>query len=433
MSQPHRPRPSLSRRDFTRLFAVGGSAALFVHPAWAREAAVAPALPSGAPATEADWQAIRAQFVMPPDLAVMNAANLCPASRPVVEALTRETRSVDEDPSPMNRARLYPEKEQTRRALAEYLRATPDEIIITRNTSESNNLVSNGLDLGPGDEVIVHADNHPSNLRAWQAKAERFGFTVVVVEQRNPHPGMEYYVDAFTRAMTPRTKVLAFTHLSSTVGDLFPAAELCRVARGRGVLTLVDGAQTFGLLDVNLAEMQPDFYTGSAHKWPCGARECGVLYVRSQVQARLWPTIYSAYPGAVGFSRTFEGFGQRDEATMIAFREALAFQTAIGMAAVEQRARALATQLIEGLSRLPGITMWTAPDPARRAAVVSFVPGSLGAGPLAAALYERDRIAITTRGGQDRGGLRVSPHFYNSPEEIDRLLAALGRYIKTGV
>lgn len=434
MARPDAHHPAtVTRRDFARLFALGGSAALFADPAWAREAAPSRTPLVAPPASEADWAAIRAQFVMPPGYTVMNAANLCPASRPVLETLTRETRSVDEDPSPMNRARLYPEKEHTRRALAEYLRATPDEIIITRNTSESNNLVSNGLDLGPGDEVIVHADNHPSNLQAWTAKAKRFGFTVVTVEQRNPHPGMAYYVDAFTRAMTPRTKVLAFTHLSSTVGDLFPAAELCRVARSRGVLTLVDGAQTFGLLDVNLAEMQPDFYTGSAHKWPCGARECGVLYVRADVQPRLWPTIYSAYSGAVGFSRTFEGFGQRDEATMIAFREALAFQTAIGMPAIEARARGLATQLMEGLARLPGVPVWTTPDVALRAAVVSFAPAGLDANRLATALYERDRIAITTRGGRDRPGLRVSPHFYNAPAEIDRLLAALDRYLKTGV
>ena len=149
--------------------------------------------------------------------------------------------------------------------------------------------------------------------------------------------------------------MLCFTHLSSTVGDLMPAKELCRLARERGVLTLVDGAQSFGLLDVNLADMQPDFYSGSAHKWPCGARECGVLFVNKTAQARLWPSIYSAYPGAVGFSRTFEGFGQRDEATMIAFRAALAFQEKVGRAAIEQRARELTTQLMAGLSKLPGV------------------------------------------------------------------------------
>lgn len=420
--------PSVSRRDFARLFALGGSAALFADPVWARQAPPAgPLAPGGASSGEAFWTSVRGQFVMPPDLAVMNAANLCPASRPVLDTLTRESRSVDADPSPNNRARLMPEKEQTRKALAEFLRVTPDEIIITRNTSESNNLVSNGLDLKPGDEVLVHADNHPSNLTAWKEKAKRFGFTVVTVEQKNPHPGMQHYVDAFARAITAKTRVLSFTHLSSTVGDLMPARELCELARQRGVLSLLDGAQSFGLLDVNLAEIQPDFYSGSAHKWPCGARECGVLFVNKRAQDRLWPSIYSAYPGAVGFSKTFESFGQRDEATMIAFREALAFQTKVGRAAIEQRARALTTQLMEGLAKLPGVKIWTSPDAALRVAVVSFLPGSLDANKLANTLYEKDRIAITTRGGQDRPGLRVSPHFYNSPAEVDRLLAGLKR------
>ena len=425
---------SVSRRHFARLFAVGGSAALFSDPAWAQQAAPASALaPGGAAAGETFWKSVRDQFVMPPDLAVMNAANLCPASRPVLETLQRETQSVDRDPSPNNRARLYPEKENTRKALAEFLRVTPDEIIITRNTSESNNLVSNGLDLKAGDEVIVHADNHPSNLTAWREKGKRFGFSVVTIEQKNPHPGQDYYVEAFARAITPRTRVLCFTHLSSTVGDLMPAKELCRVARERGVLSLVDGAPSFGLLDVNLADMQPDFYSGSAHKWPCGARESGVLFVNKTVQARLWPSIYSAYPGAVGFSRTFEGFGQRDEATMIAFRAALAFQEKVGRAAIEQRARDLTSQLMAGLSKMPGIKMWTSPAPELRAAIVSFLPGTLDANKLATALYEKDKIGITTRGGQDRAGLRVSPHFYNSPAEVDRLLAALTGYLKTGV
>ena len=422
--------PPVSRRHFAQVFALGGSAALFADRAWARQSTTPPPLAAGGAAGgEVFWKSVRAQFVMPPDLSVMNAANLCPASRPVVEVLTRETHTVDADPSPVNRARLMPEKEETRKALAAFLRVTPDEIVITRNTSESNNLVSNGLDLKPGDEVIVHADNHPSNHVAWEEKAKRFGFSVVTVAQKNPHPGMDYYVDAYAKAITPRTKVLTVTHMSSTVGDLMPVKALCELARRRGILSLLDGAQSFGLLDVDLSDIQPDFYSGSAHKWPCGARECGVLFVNRRAQDRLWPSIYSAYPGAVGFSRTFEGFGQRDEATMIAFREALVFQTTVGRGAIEARARALATQLLNGLAALP-VTVWTSPDPALRVAVVSFQPGAHDATRLATTLYQKDRVAITTRGGQDRPGLRASPHLYNSPDEIDRLLSGLARELK---
>lgn len=423
-----------SRRDFARLFAIGGSAALFTDPVWARQAPRVPAFSPGSAGTgEAFWKAVREQFVLPPDLGVMNAANLCPSSRPVLEALNRETANVDGDHSAQNRTKYTQTREETRRRLAAFLRVTPDEIVITRNTSESNNLVSSGLDLKAGDEVVIFSDNHPCNNTAWLEKAKRFGFTVRVVPQVNPHPGMDYYVEAFTKALTPQTKVLAFTHLTSTVGDLFPAKELCRIARERGVMTLVDGAQTFGLLDVDLADIQPDFYSGSGHKWPCAAREVGVLYINKRVHDRIWPSIYSAYPGGVGISRTFEAFGQRDDAAIVALGEALRFQEQVGRPGIEQRARGLAQQCMAGLRKLDGFRLWTSPDPSRSAAVVSFLPGSLDSRRLAQALYEKDRIAVTTRGGTDRPGLRVSPHFFNSPEEVDRLVAALGRYVKTGV
>jgi selenocysteine lyase/cysteine desulfurase len=423
---------SVTRRDFTRLFMAGGSAALFSHPAWAQTPA--PALPAAGPAAgETFWTAVRGQFVMPPDLAVMNAANLCPASGPALRALTRETDDVDRNPSPQNRARLSGARENTRTALAEFLRVTPEEIVITRNTSESNNLVSNGLELKAGDEVVIFADNHPSNNQAWLEKSKRFGYTVRIVEQKNPHPGAEYYIDAFTKALTPQTKVLALTHFTNTVGDLFPVKQICAAARARGVLTLVDGAQTFGLFDVNLREIDPDFYSGSAHKWPCGARECGVLFVNARVHDRVWPTSYSAYPGAVGISRRLEAFGQRDEATMIALGEALAFQTKVGRPAIEARSKALAQQLLGGLRKLDGFTSFTSYEPDRTGAVVTFAPGSLDARKLVAALYQNDKIAITTGGGQGRSGIRVSPHFYNTPSEVDRLLSALTRYARSGV
>jgi isopenicillin-N epimerase len=422
----------ISRRDFTRLFAVGGSAALFAHPEFAL-ARPAPLPEPGAAAADAFWDAVRQQFVMPPELAVMNAANLCPSTRGVLESVYGGTRDIDRDPSPANRAKLYPAKEDTRRRLAAFLRATPEEIVITRNTSESNNLISSGLDLKAGDEVVIFHDNHPSNNLAWKQKGKRFGYTVTELPNPNPHPGAEYYVEAVRAALSSKTKVLAFTHLTSTVGDLMPAAEMCRVARERGVLSVVDGAQSFGLLDVDLSVMQPDFYTGSAHKWPCGPKETGVLFASSRVHERIWPSVYSAYQGAVGLSKTFEGFGQRDDAAIVAFGETIAFHEKVGRENIERRARELAQALIAGLRKIDGVRVWTSAAPDRSAAVVSFQPGSLDAQKLAAALYERDKIACATRGGADRGGLRFSPHLYNTPAEVDRVLAAIGRYMKGGV
>jgi isopenicillin-N epimerase len=417
---------ALSRRDFARSLALG-SLAGFGASAFDVQRALA------APVRYDNWRSIRDRFVLARGLAPMNAANLCPSSADVVEALYENTRAVDRDPSQQNRARFAEAKESLRRKVASFLNVTPDEILLTRNTSEANNAVSAGLDLKPGDEVLIFADNHPSNHLAWRERAKRHGFTVKIVEQVNPHPGFEHYLEAYRKAITPQTKVLTFTHLTSTVGDLFPAAALCALARERGILSLCDGAQTFGALNVDLQTIQPDFYTGSAHKWPCGARECGVLYVRKDIQPKFWPAIYSAYTGGTGLSRTHEGMGQRDDAVFIAFEEALNLQIEIGRAEVEQRSRTLAQQLMEGLSKLDGIKLWTSRDPQKSAAVVSFQPGTLDARKLADALYQKDRIAVATRGGADRPGLRISPHFYNLEDEVDRCVAALDRYLKRGV
>jgi selenocysteine lyase/cysteine desulfurase len=388
-------RPELTRRDWVRL--LGGSAAALWLPrdyAWAKSGSLQPA--PAAP-DESYWSTVREQFVMPNDLAVLNAANLCPSSAAALDSLYQATREMDREPSPAYREQMHEAKEVTRRLLAAFLRVTPEEIVVTRNTSESNNLVSNGLDLKPGDEVLL------------------------------------YYVEAFTNAITTRTRVMAFTHLTSTVGDVLPARELCRIARERGILTLVDGAQSFGLLDVDLRDMDPDFYSGSGHKWPCGPKEAGVLFVNRRSAEKLWPSIYSAYPGAIGISKTFESFGQRDEPAIRAFGEALQLQSRVGRSAIERRAQELAQALVAGLRALDGVSVWTHPDPARSSAIVSFRPGSLDPDRLTLALYAKDRIVCAKRTGADRGGIRLSPHFYNSHAEVERAVGAVARYLATGV
>jgi len=240
-------------------------------------------------------------------------------------------------------------------------------------------------------------------------------------------------VDAFRRQMTRATKLIAFTHVTASVGDVLPARELCLLARDRGALSLVDGAQSFGVLDVDLSDMQPDFYSGSAHKWPCGSKETGLLFVSSRVHERIKPSIISLYSGDVGISRTLEAFGQRDEAAMIGFGEALDFQRKVGAVAIEKRARQLTTLLIEGMARIDGVKVWTHADPSRSAAVVSFQPGNLDSRKLHQALYERDRIVCATRASGDRGGLRFSPHFYNLESDIVRAVAAVKRYMANGL
>jgi isopenicillin-N epimerase len=424
---PRNEKHGVSRRDFARLVALTGWIpwALHADTAWAQAPAIGPAPASP---DENFWLKVRQQFLMPRDLGVMNAANLCPSSAPVLQALYDITKDMDANPSGQNRRKLTAGKEATRKALAEFLRVTPEEIVITRNTSEANNTVSNGIDLKAGDEVVIFADNHPSNNAAWKNKSERWGFTVRELAVPNPHPGAEYYIDAVTKAITPRTKLIAITHVTNTNGDLFPAKEICRVAREHGVLCHLDGAQSFGLLDVDLSDIKPDFYSGSAHKWPCGPKEVGVLYVNKNMSTKLWASTISAGSGPIGISKVIEGYGQRDEPAIMAFAEALRLQTTIGRKAIENRSRDLAQNLMEGLSKIDGVKVLTHRDRSRSVATVRF-QHSMNGQKLTAALFENDRLAFQGGGNS----VRVSPHFFNLHEEIDRTVAAIKRYAAGGL
>ena len=223
----------MNRRDFARLVALSGSAALF--PSAAIEGLTSAPLPAvPAQPGEPFWRDVRSRFLLPPDLNFLNAANLCPTSLPAIEAMGRNQREYEASPSPEVRSALMARgREAVRTFLAGALRVTPEEIVITRNTTEGNNVVSSGLDFRQGDEVVVWADNHPSNLNAGRLKAARFGFSVVTVPVPASHPGTDGYVELFTKAFTPRTKLVAITHVSSNSGDLLPASEICAAARSR--------------------------------------------------------------------------------------------------------------------------------------------------------------------------------------------------------
>jgi isopenicillin-N epimerase len=396
-----------------------------LEPAWE----VYPLPTKPAAPDEQFWTSVRRQFLIPPDLTVMNAANLTPASVPVMDALYRTMLDIERDPSPFNRMKIGERIEACRQRIADFLHVQPADIVITRNASEANNLIANGLDLKPGDEVLIYSDNHPSNNAAWCDKAKRFGFTIDVVNQINPHPGGACYVDAFLERMNPRTRVLALTHVTGQVGDVLPVRELSIAARERGVLTLVDGAQSFGVIPIDLSDMRPDFFTASAHKWACGPKEVGILYINPAVQSQVWPNIVSSRPGAIGISRTHEALGQRNDASIVAFAEALTLESRIGPRFIEARARQLAQMLMAGLQDIDGVRLWTHSSADRCAAIVSFRPGDLDPLKLSTVLYRRHGIVCSHRTGTDRPGLRFSPHMYNSPTDVARVLATVRDYV----
>ena len=425
-----------SRRSFMKRLAGGIAAGGALVAGYGTSAAASPpqdldsAVSGTDPGDERYWHAVRSQFLLRDNLALMNAANLCPSPFPVMEAVFKYTRDLDYDASFQNRIKYRQIREDTREKMARLLGAHPDEIALVRNTSEANNAISSGYHLQAGDEVLLSDLNHPSNKSAWEVKSRRYGFKINYVSVPLIPGGEDEIIDAFERAYTPATKVMSFTHVSNTTGLSMPARQLCAAARERGVFSLVDGAQSFGALKIDLADMGCDAYSGSAHKWFMGPKEVGVLYVRKDSQDAVWPSIVSAgWRDDVDSARKYEVLGQRDDAALTATGRGVDFHEKIGPDRVEARMRQVATAIKEGLTELPGVTLSTSMDPALSGGVVIFKPGDLDSRKVFAKLYDTYHVAGAGMGPN----VRLSPHIYNTLDEADRAVAAVAEILRDGV
>jgi isopenicillin-N epimerase len=378
------------------------------------------------PADEAYWGMVARQFPLEEKLIYLNAANVCPASRPVMDRHNEYLRDFHGNPSFQNRDKYVAMRESLRKKAAGMLRVSADEIAVTRNTSEGSNLVVQGIDLRAGDEVIVTSHNHPSNLDAWKVRARREQFVVKTVGTPVPAMSAEALAGEIERAITPKTKVIAITHLTSTTGVLYPAREIAAMARRRGIWMHLDGAQTFGAMDVDLAAIGCDSYSTSAHKWLMGPLEAGLLYVRAERIAGLWPLIVTAgWAEDLKGARKLEVLGQRDDPRVVALEAALDFVNLIGMGNVEARMRALAGRAKEGLAGIGGVELKTNREAGLSGGVVKFRLRKMGTKEAYDKLWERHRIATASTLSGESEGIRFSPHIYNSFREIDAAVGAV--------
>ncbi|MFN0167958.1 MAG: aminotransferase class V-fold PLP-dependent enzyme [Bryobacteraceae bacterium] len=375
---------------------------------------------------ESFWRMVKSQFPLEEGLIYMNAANVCPASRPVLDRHQQYLRDFQSNPAFQNREKYAAMRERMRGKIASMLRVSADEIAITRNTSEGSNTVVQGLDLKPGDEVVITDQNHPSNNDSWKVRARRVGFSVRVVPVPIPAKSPEALVAGIEGAITPRTRVISVTHVLNTTGAMYPVRRIGEIARRRGIYFHLDGAQSFGAVDVNLREIGCDSYSTSAHKWPMGPLEAGILFIRGEHIARMWPAIVTAgWTDNLKGARKFEVFGQRDDPRVASLEAAIDFLQMIGMPRVESRLRELVTHAKTELKRLPDVALKTDMEPEICGGVIKFTLKNVPLKQAYDTLWERDRIAISLTAAGEASGLRWSPHIYNSPEEIDRAVAAV--------
>lgn len=374
------------------------------------------------------WRLVKDQFLIRKNLIMLNAANLCPAPAIVQHRVIALTKDVDSDPSFANRAKFSKLKEKARTAVAEYVEADSDEIAIVRNTSEGNNFVINGLTLGKNDEVIIWDQNHPTANIAFDVRAERYGYKVIRVKTPEIPKSPAGLIKPFVDAMTSRTKVLAFSHVSNVSGQRIAAKDLCEIARKNGILTLVDGAQTFGTLPLDLHDMGCDYFTASSHKWFCGPKEVGILYVRKDRTGSLYPSqVGVGWESAVkSGARKFDNLGQQDDSRVSAMFEAVQFHNTLTKIRISSRARMLADAVKEGLKkRIPSVKFVTPMDHTMCWSVVIFEIPGLNSRKALDALYRHHDIGCAAMGPN----IRFSPHFYNPLSEIERAVDTVASFI----
>jgi selenocysteine lyase/cysteine desulfurase len=371
---------------------------------------------------ESYWEGIKKQFSLNNKLIMMNAANLCPSPKIVNDRVVEFIRAMSEDVSFQYRAKFVEYRKKSIDLLAQFVGADADEIGITRNTSESNCNIVHGLDLKSGDEVIIWDQNHPSNKESWMNQAERIGISVVKVSVPAQPTSVKDLIEPFAKAITSNTRLISFSHISNLSGIALPATEICQLAKSKGIMTLVDGAQSLGAVNLNLHNMGCTFYTASTHKWLMGPFENGIIYVNRDFFNKIWPNIIGAgWKESTTVDENLCVLGQRNEPSPTALPEAILFHQGIGTERIQKRVMQLNSYLKKMISEvIPKATFITPKAPELSAGIVVInLPGK-EIHEVTDKLYHTFGIAAAPA-----GGIRLSPHIYNTMADIDYAVKSL--------
>ncbi len=388
-----------------------------------------------------DVESIRAEIPGTSSLIYVNSGWQGPSPRCVIDAVNETFALEAEAPtSPPANAKRLEIFRGARRALADLVNASPEEITLQQNTTEGINIVVGGLGLKPGDEVITCSLEHPSVIVPYYYTQERFGTTTKMVPLSARDSDAEILAK-FEEALTPATKLLILSHVTYASGQILPVREIARMAHDRGAHLLLDAAQSVGQMPVDVRELECDFVAFPGHKWLLGPAATGALYVRRDLIPQLaTPKVAHhaiEFYNLQGDFRTRPNAIDKFELTTVSvpllagLAAALEFELSIGLDTVWERAKALARYATDRLGRIPDIRMVS---PASAEAVVSglvsFSVPNVSPEVMTACLWERGRIVARTV--PDASCTRLSLHVFNTETEVDTALQIVEELRRSG-
>jgi selenocysteine lyase/cysteine desulfurase len=378
---------------------------------------------------EVFWREVQEGFTLDRTIVNLNNGGVCPSPRVVHEALKRYLDVSNQSPVYHMWQILEPNIEAVRRNLARVAGCDPEELAITRNASEALQTAQLGIDLAPGDEVVTTNQDYPRMLDTWEQRVRRDGIKLVKVAFPVPPPSLADLAQRLEGAITPKTKVLHFCHITNLTGQIFPVRDICRLARARGIRTIVDGAHAFAHFPYAIRDLECDYYGTSLHKWLLAPVGTGLLYVRRELIKDLWP-LTPANVSLAGDIRKFEEIGTHPAAMHNAIAEALVFHEAIGVHRKLARLRYLRSRWADPLKDVPRVRVFTSPDPTQSGGLACVGIEGIDPVKLTAHFWQAYRLIVTPIKHPEFEGLRVTPNVYTTLPEVDlfaEVMAAVAR------
>ena len=370
------------------------------------------------------WDVLRAKYLVPADYVHLEHGYYSMQSQPVLERFIGHVRAVNAQSSRYMRTVQGANKARVQARLAALAGCSPEELIITRNTTESLDTVVSGFDWKAGDEAVMAVHDYGAMLDQFALMGRRWGVVNRTVTVPLDPRSDDEIVQVYANAITPRTRLLMVCHMINITGQVLPVKKICDMAHARGVPVMVDGAHAFAQLDFRIPDLGCDFYGASLHKWlgtPLGA---GMLYVRRDAIAKLWPMYGDEGQPATSIAK-LNHTGTHPVHTDLAIDDAINFHEEIGIQRKEARLRWLQQYWTTKVRGVPRVRLFTPSDPARTGAIANVGIDGMKPGDLATALMDRFKIftvAIDTAGVT---GVRVTPQLFTTTAELDAFVRAI--------
>lgn len=398
--------------------------------ALAQETAI-PAMPSGElylRHEDAYWAEVRKQFLIPDDEVYLNNGTVGSSPRPVLRAIF-ESYKESEKLAQVNPEAYpiwgYDSRNDIRDPLAAFVGASRDEIALVRNATEANSYIANGIDLKAGDEVLISDQEHPGGEEPWNLRSKRYGIIVKKFTLPKPAKNADEILASVYDAITPRTRVIFVSHISTVTGLVLPVKEICALARSKGIISALDGAHATGMMRINLHDIGCDLYSSSPHKWLQATKGTGYLFVRDEMIDRLWNTCANeGWDNPQLRAERFQRIGSSNVPALAGLRASIEFANGIGMERIEKRHRELTDYVLSEMLKR-GVESWTSPDPALRCAIATVNIAPTKCMELETWLWKQHKIRIR---GDVHSKVRISTPYYLSRGDIDKFLGRFDEY-----